>query len=50
MIKLIIIFVIVIVYIWIAWEISQAPYIDDDGNITNHDATIKSNDTNSQKI
>jgi hypothetical protein len=33
MINLIIIFVSVIIYIWLAWVIAQAPYMDDDGNI-----------------
>lgn len=51
MIKLIIIFVTVVIYIWISWEISQAPYMDDNGNLIDksNDATTKSNDTNHQK-
>lgn len=28
-----IIFVIVIIFIWIAYEFHKAPYMDDDGNI-----------------
>jgi uncharacterized membrane protein (DUF106 family) len=37
MINLIIIFVSIIIYIWLAWIISQAPYMDDDGNIIKKD-------------
>lgn len=50
MIKLIIIFVIIIV--WLSYEIHRAPYVDENGKITKrkNDITTKSDDTNNQEI
>ena len=46
-----IIFVLLIIIVWLSYELNRAPYMDDDGNIINeHDSTTKSNDTNSQEI
>ena len=47
-----IIFVVIIFCIWMSYEFRRAPYMDDDGHVTNkkNDFTVKSNDTNSESL